>query len=221
MRFSKKNLFKIITLPALLLIGLQSQVVNAEQTKAEQKAAFIKEVLADPGLKAGNKAPNFALENANGETVELNKLLKNGPVVLVFYRGAWCPYCNIHLHDLKKNMPEFEKYNAQIVGITPQKPDKSAEQVKKEGFPFEILSDSTYDVLKDYRLYFELSDELQARYKTMGLDLEEFNGKGRIGLPTPGAFIIDSNGVIRAMQAEVDFKSRMSPEAIIAELKKL
>lgn len=216
-----KKISKMVTIPALLLLTSQSYAMNTAQVEAERKAAEIKAVLADPGLKAGNKAPNFALTNAAGKTIELNKALESGPVVLIFYRGAWCPYCSIHLHDLKKNMPEFEKYGAQIIAITPQKPDKSAEQVKKEGFPFEILSDSTYDVLKDYRLYFELSDDTVKRYKSKGLDLDEFNGKGRVGLPTPGAFIIDKSGMIRAMQAEVDYKSRMSPEAIIAELKKL
>jgi peroxiredoxin len=177
--------------------------------------------LPNPGLKAGNKAPNFKLQNAFGKTIELNKELAKGPVVLIFYRGAWCPYCNLHLHALKKSLPEFEKYDAQIIAISPQSPDKSAEQVKKDGFPFQILSDSTSDVMRDYKLYFELPSDLMTIYKEHGLDLEEFNGEGGNGLPTPGAFIIDSNGIIRTMQAEVDYKSRMAPEDILKALAKL
>ncbi len=177
--------------------------------------------LPNPGLKEGSKAPNFALKNAFGETIELSKELAKGPVVLIFYRGAWCPYCNLHLHALKKNLPEFEKYGAQVIAITPQSPDKSAEQVKKDGFPFQVLSDSTTSVMKAYKLYFELPSDLMRVYKEHGLDIEEFNGIGGNGLPTPGAFIIDKAGIIRTMQAEVDYKTRMSPEAIIAALQKL
>ncbi|AZQ84008.1 AhpC/TSA family protein [Colwellia sp. Arc7-635] len=177
--------------------------------------------LPNPGLKAGNKAPNFALKNAFGETIELTKELSKGPVVLIFYRGAWCPYCNLHLHALKENVAEFAKYGAQVIAITPQSPDKSAEQVKKDGFAFQVLSDSSARVMKDYQLYFELPADLMRIYKEHGLDVEEFNGKGGNGLPTPGAFIIDQQGVIRTMQAEVDYKSRMSPEDIIAALAEL
>lgn len=194
-----------------------------EADRAIMKAASDKlaNELPDPGLKAGNKAPNFSLKNAHGDLVELSQELKKGPVVLVFYRGAWCPYCNLHLHALKKALPEFEKYDAQVIAISPQSPDKSAEQVKKDGFPFEVLSDSTSKVMKDYKLYFELPKDLMIVYKEHGLDIEEFNGEGRGGLPTPGAFIIDTNGMIKAMQAEVDYKSRMAPEDILKALAEL
>jgi len=190
------------------------------EDKAIMKAASDKlaNELPNPGLKAGNKAPNFALKNAFGQTIELKQELAKGPVVLIFYRGAWCPYCNLHLHALNNNLAEFEKYGAQVIAITPQSPDKSAEQVKKDGFPFQVLSDSTASVMKAYQLYFELPNDLMRIYKEHGLDIEAFNGEGRKGLPTPGAFIIDKNGIIRTMQAEVDYKTRMAPEAIIAAL---
>jgi peroxiredoxin len=174
-----------------------------------------------PGLTAGNKAPNFKLTNAFGKTIELQQELAKGPVVLIFYRGAWCPYCNLHLQALKSQQTEFAKYDAQVIAISPQLPDKSAAQVKKEGFPFEVLSDSSAKVMKDYKLYFELPTDLMRVYKEHGLDIEDFNGQGRNGLPTPGAFVIDKKGIIRTMQAEVDYKTRMSPEDIISALAKL
>lgn len=249
MRFSLKKITSIVSLPILVSLTFTSvhsfaaETIEsyAEKTKksmkkmakkrttwtAEDKAIMkaadekLANELPNPGLKAGNKAPNFALKNAFGKTIELNNVLTKGPVVLVFYRGAWCPYCNIHLHALKKSLPEFEKYGAQVIAVSPQSPDKSAEQVKKDGFPFEVLSDSTSKVMKDYKLYFELPSDLMRVYQEHGLDIEEFNGEGRNGLPTPGAFIIDTNGVIRAMQAEVDYKSRMSPEDILKALAQL
>jgi len=249
MYFAIKKITSLVSLP--ILIALTFSSVNsfaaeniasyAEKTKknmaemqkksttwtAEDKAIMqaasdkLANDLPNPGLKAGNKAPNFSLKNAFGETIELNQELAKGPVVLIFYRGAWCPYCNLHLHALKNNLAEFEKYGAQVIAITPQSPDKSAEQVKKDGFPFQVLSDSTTSVMKAYKLYFELPNDLMKVYKKHDLDIEEFNGEGRNGLPTPGAFIIDRNGIIRTMQAEVDYKSRMAPEAIIAALAQL
>jgi peroxiredoxin len=249
MRFYQKNIISMLSLPILFAFTLGSVNTLAAQTiesyaeknkksmakmqekrttwteedKAIMQAASEKlaNELPNPGLKAGNKAPNFSLKNAFGETIELTQELEKGPVVLIFYRGAWCPYCNLHLHALKNNLAEFAKYGAQVIAITPQSPDKSAEQVIKDGFPFQVLSDSTTSVMKAYKLYFEMPADLMRVYKEHGLDVEEFNGVGGNGLPTPGAFIIDKSGIIRTMQAEVDYKSRMAPQDIIAALAKL
>ncbi len=172
-----------------------------------------------PGIKVGEKAPDFVLNNALGKTVSLKDKLKQGPVVLIFYRGAWCPFCNMHLHVLQESLPEFRKYGAQLITITPQRPDKSVEQFKEKGYPFEVLSDLDSQVMKDYRLYFELPAELVDVYKNHGLDIEAFNGKGRNVLPVPGSFVIDTNGIVRAMHADTDYKNRMEPSAIIDALK--
>lgn len=177
--------------------------------------------LPDPGIKVGEKAPDFTLNNALGKPVSLKEKLLDGPVVLVFYRGAWCPFCNMHLHVLQKSLPEFKNYGAQLITITPQTPDKSVEQFKEKGYPFEVLSDLDSKVMKDYRLYFELPDDLVEVYKKHGLNIEAFNGKGRSVLPIPGSFVIDTNGIVRAMHAETDYKKRMEPSAIIDALKQL
>ena len=172
-----------------------------------------------PGIKVGEKAPDFVLNNALGKTVSLQDKLKEGPVILVFYRGAWCPFCNMHLHVLQESLPEFKKYGAQLIAITPQRPDKSVEQFKEKGHPFEVLSDLDDKVMKDYRLYFKLPADLIEVYKNHGLDIEAFNGKGRNVLPVPGSFVIDSNGLVRAMFADTDYKKRMEPSTIINALK--
>lgn len=177
--------------------------------------------MPSPGIKVGEKAPDFRLNNALGKEIHLKDELNKGPVVLVFYRGAWCPFCNMHLHALQKSLPEFKKYGAQLITVTPQTPDKSAEQIKKDGYPFEVLSDLDSKAMKDYKLYFELPDDLVAVYKNHGLDIESFNGAGRTVLPVPGSFVIDSNGIVRAMQAQTDYKIRMEPAAIIDALREL
>ncbi|MDZ7805285.1 peroxiredoxin-like family protein [Thiohalophilus sp.] len=178
--------------------------------------------MPDPGLEVGKKAPDFALPNAFGKSVSLYKQLENGPVVLVFYRGAWCPYCNLQLHTLRESLPAIEGEGAQLITVTPQKPDKSLEQVKKDDYPFEILSDLDSSAMKAYNLYFEVPIELVDVYRrNFGLDLADYNGDGRYVLPVPATYIIDREGIIRAGAADVDYKERMEPAAIVEALKRL
>lgn len=177
--------------------------------------------LPEPGLKLGSTAPDFTLPNAYGKQVTLSHALKKGPVVLVFYRGAWCPFCNLHLHALQKSLPVFKNYNAQLITITPQKPDKSVMQLNKDKFEFEVLSDLDSTAMKAYNMLYKLDDELVRVYKKHGLDVEDFNGKGRNVLPVPGTFIIDMKGIIRGVHADVNYKERMEPAAIIEILKTL
>jgi peroxiredoxin len=191
----------------------QDQAVMANS--AEALAAK----LPTPGLRVGAKAPNFSLKNAYGKKVRLSHLLRKGPVILAFYRGAWCPYCSIELHALNESLPNFKKFGATLVAITPQTPDKSLAQVNKDGYPFEILSDLDDKVIKAYKLYWEVSPELDAAFKhSFGLDVTAYNGKGRRGLPVPGTFVIDRSGTVRAAFADVDYKKRMEPVAILAAL---
>ncbi len=173
-----------------------------------------------PGLKVGQKAPDFTLGNAFGKNINLYSQLKNGPVVLVFYRGAWCPFCNLHLHVLKQNVENFKKYHATLIAVTPQQPDQSAKQIKEKAYPFEVLSDLDDSVMKQYGLYYQLSDELVALYKSKGLDVEQYNGKGRVALPVPGTFVIDKDGTVIGAHAEHDYKQRMEPAEIIKILQR-
>lgn len=223
--------------PNAELPSIEAEVKKmAEAQKKDQKAANIspedkavmetaakdlQKTLPNPGLKVGVKAPDFTLVSAFGKKITLSSQYKKGPVVLTFYRGAWCPYCNIELRALKLSNPHFKKYNAVVIAVTPQQPDKSLAQVKKSGFPFEILSDLDSNVMKQYNLYFELSPALDKVYKKLGLDIEKFNGKGRTVLPVPGTFVIDTKGIIRASFSDLDYKKRMEPKVIVEALKKL
>lgn len=193
----------------------------ADKAIMEKAGKTLAANMPDPGIKLGEKAPDFSLKNAFGKTITLKDELKKGPVILVFYRGAWCPFCNLHLHVLQKNLPEFAKYNTQLITVTPQQPDKSAEQIKKDGYPFEVLSDLDSQVMKAYKLYYELPEDLVSVYKNHGLDIEAFNGVARNVLPVPGSFVIDTAGVVRAMHAETDYKQRMEPEAMIKALQEI
>ena len=187
----------------------------------QQAAGSLAKALPNPGLQLGETAPDFMLPDPSGQNVSLASLLKQGPVVLVFYRGAWCPFCNMHLHVLNESLPEFRRHGAQLVAITPQQPDKSAGQFKKDGYPFLVLSDLDSSVMQAYRLYYELDPELVKVYKKLGLNVEDFNGPGRNVLPVPGTFVLDQNGVVRARHADTDYTQRMEPTEIVKILKTL
>ncbi len=176
--------------------------------------------MPEPGLKVGATAPDFLLINAFGRKIKFSEQLEHGPVVLTFYRGAWCPFCNIELNVLQRSLPLFKKYNASLIAVTPQQPDKSKEQLEKTEYTFEVLSDLDDSVMKSYNLYFEVSQELHELYKNQfNFDITDYNGKNRLGLPVPGTFVIGQDGIIKAAYAKTDYKKRMEPEDIIKALK--
>ena len=200
--------------------GQSSKYSEQDRQIMQNASAQLAAAMPAPGLKAGERAPDFTLSDAQGNEVTLSTLLKHGPVILTFYRGAWCPYCNLQLKQLSASLSQFEYYGAQLVAVTPQLPDKSLEQVNKAGYPFAILSDLDSQVMRDYNLYFEVPPDLSDVYKhTMGLDLADYNGTGRYVLPVPGTFVIDSRGIIRGAFAKTDYTQRMEPSAILEILK--
>lgn len=194
---------------------------KSDMATMKKSAENLAKSMPSPGLKVGDKAPDFTLKNAFGQDVKLSTVLKSGPVILSFYRGAWCPYCNLQLHTLHKSMPLFKKYGAQLILVTPQTPDKSKGQIEKDKYIFEVLSDLDSKVMKQYKLFYKLDSELVKVYKNLGLDVESFNGKGRNVLPIAGTFVMDRKAIIRAVHADVDYKKRMEPQEIIDALKKL
>lgn len=200
----------------------ESALTPADRRTMQQSMAQIRKNLPDPGLEVGSQAPAFTLPNAYGDPVSLGDYLDKGPVILTFYRGAWCPYCNLELRALKESLPAFREQGAHILAVTPQKPGHSLEQVKEDGYPFEILSDLDNQVMRDYRLFFRVPDELVTVYRQkLGLDLADYNGNGRYVLPVPATFVIDQQGIVRAAFARIDYKKRMQPADILEALRGL
>ena len=195
---------------------------DADRQVMDRAAQDLARAMPDPGLKVGDKAPDFTLPNAFGQPVHLQEMLVEGPVVLTFYRGGWCPYCNLQLRGLRDTLPYFEQQGARLVAVTPQKPDKSREQVESDGYPFEILSDLDDRVMQAYKLLFQVPADLSQIYKQrLSLDLAEYNGDGRYVLPVPATFVIDRSGVIRAAFVDVDYRKRVEPSAIVSALRQL
>ncbi|NQT87280.1 AhpC/TSA family protein [bacterium] len=199
-----------------------SKLSDEDRATMAKAAADLQAQMPSPGLEPGDRAPDFALPNALGKTVRLSEELRKGPVVLAFYRGAWCPYCNLELRALRESLPAFEARGATLIAVTPQKPGKSREEIEKEGYAFEILSDLDSAVMKKYKLYFDVPKDLSDLYKQrFGLDIADYNGEGRTVLPVPGTLVIDRSGIVRAAYARTDYKQRMEPAAIVAALDKI
>ncbi|MEV0170350.1 peroxiredoxin-like family protein [Streptomyces sp. NPDC050803] len=173
---------------------------------------------ADRSLAVGAKAPSFTLPAATGETLALDDLLTEGPVVLTFYRGAWCPYCNIALRSLQRHHDAITARGARLVAVSPQIPDESLSYAEKNELAFDVLSDLGCDTAKQYGLAFDLPDDLAAVYEGFGIDLHRSNAGHARTLPVPATYVIDRTGTIRWAFVDTDYTTRAEPADILDAL---
>jgi peroxiredoxin len=175
-----------------------------------------------PGLSVGDTAPNFTLADHLGRPVRLHDRLGSGPVVLVFYRGEWCPFCNVHLRALQEILPQITAQGASLLAISPQAPERTLAITEQAGLDFEVLSDVDQDVIKAYHLQFTSPADLQDLIvNVFGTDLRDHTADGSWRLPVPATFVIDHTGTVRAAHVSADFRTRMEPATILATLDKL
>ena len=177
--------------------------------------------LIDDALKTGDTFPNFELPNVNGESVSLASLLQNGPLVISFYRGGWCPYCNIELKALQSILPQLKENNAQLIAITPEAPDNSLSTIEKNNLEFEVLTDANNAFAKSINLVYKLPENLVSLYKTFGIDLVQSQGNNNSELPISGTYVIDTSGKIIFHHLEEDYKLRADTDEILKSLSKI
>jgi peroxiredoxin len=139
-------------------------------------------------------------------------------VVLTFYRGGWCPYCNLQLRAYQRVLPEIRAAGATLVAIAPERPDDTLSTAEKNALEFEVLSDAAGEVGAAYRIYFELSAELQALYAAGGNDLAKRNADGQWHLPIPATYVIAPDGRVAAAFVDVEYRNRAEPSDILAAL---
>ncbi|AUC23255.1 redoxin [Polaribacter sejongensis] len=173
-------------------------------------------------LKVGEKAPFFELPNPEGKLISLGSLLENGPLVITFYRGDWCPYCNLQLRALQAKLSEIKSLGATLVAISPQVPDGSLTKSEISEMDFIVLSDQDAKVASEYGVAWEVPEFLAEHMRAdRGLDLEKINNGNGSVLPIPATFILKSDGVVAWNYVNVDYRTRSEPEEIIKALKKM
>jgi peroxiredoxin len=183
--------------------------------------ALVQSGLAEQSLKAGGQAPDFTLPDANGTDVTLSTLLQQGPVVLTFYRGSWCPFCNLQLRAYQQILPQIQELGATLVAVSPQTPDNSLTIIEKQELAFPVLSDKGNAIARQYGLVFKISDQLRKLYEQGKFELTHYNGDDSWELPMPGTFIIDKSGTIQLASVNADFMQRLEPAAILDGLRTL
>lgn len=171
--------------------------------------------------KAGDTAPEFTLLDPDGKPVLSRELLARGPLVVSFYRGVWCPYCNMELQALQEALPSFRELGANLVAISPQNPVNSRKSVRTNGLGFPILSDPGNATAAAFGLRFTLPDYLIELYKSLKNDLTAFNGDTSWTLPMPGRFVIGQDRVIRYAEVNPDYTQRPEPADMLPVLRHL
>jgi peroxiredoxin len=190
------------------------------RTKMNQAIEELKkEAMLEQALKTGDTIPKIQLPNAAGSLINVNNILEEGKkVVLTFYRGGWCPYCNLELRALQKVLPEIQEKGAELIAISPETPDNSLSTGEKNELSFEVLSDQDNEVAKAFHLVFQLPEYLQKTYKSFGIDLDQSQGNTKQELPIAATYIVDTDGKIIYHFLEEDYKLRADPEEILAAL---
>ena len=190
------------------------------ETMHRATAELIASGAATRALKAGDKAPAFTLKDPEGEMVSSADILAKGPLVVSFYRGVWCPYCNMELQALQAALPAFEKLGACLVAISPQTSVNSRKSVRQNDLGFPILSDTHNDVAAAFGLRFGLPDYLVELYKNLKNDLPAFNGDPSWTLPMPGRFVIARDGTILYAEVNPDYTRRPEPADMLPALRR-
>ncbi len=170
------------------------------------------------GLQLNDKAPGFTAKDQNGKTVELKDQLKKGAVVLVFYRGQWCPYCNLQLKKLEDSLSLIMAKGASLITVTPEKPENIAKTITKTKATYPILYDDGLKIMKSYDVAFAVDEKTIAKYKNYGIDFTEANGANGANLPVPAVYIISKEGKILFRHFDADYRNRVSVAEILAHL---
>jgi peroxiredoxin len=183
-------------------------------------AELIASGAASRARKAGDRAPDFTLQGPDGTPIAAADLLASGPLVVSFYRGVWCPYCNMELQALQATLADFEAAGAQLVAISPQNRVNSRKSVRDNALGFPILSDPGNAVAAAFGLRFAMPDYLVDLYRSLGNNLPNFNGDDSWTLPMPGRFVIGTDGIIVYAEINPDYTRRPEPSDMLPAIRR-
>jgi peroxiredoxin len=187
------------------------------QMMADDNASL--QPLADGALKAGQAFPSVTLFDHSGRSVDIAALAQKQPVVVIFYRGGWCPYCNMELRAYQKRLAEIEALGARLIAVSPETPDNTLSTAEKNDLAFTVLSDANGRLAEALGIRFELSDAVKAYFVKAGHNLPARNGEDRWSLPMPATYVVAKGGIIALADIDPDYRVRTDPERAIAALK--
>jgi len=172
-------------------------------------------------LKAGDVAPAFTLPDADGNPISSEALLARGPLVITFYRGVWCPYCNFDLSALEQARADIEERGASLVAISQQTAPNSRKSQRQNGLGFPILGDHGGEIAAQFGVRWTLPEYLRVVQKALGADLTQFNGEDSWTLPMPARYVVAQDGTIAYAEVNADYTRRPEPSAIFPVLEQL
>jgi peroxiredoxin len=181
-------------------------------------AAVSPEEAVSLALGVGDTAPDFELPDPSGRRVRLSDLLRSGPVVVAFYRGSWCPFCNTELRGLQLALPQIEAARARLVAVSPQTADSSVTIRDRQRLTYPVLSDAGNHVARTFGLVFRVGPDVRDRYREAGIDLARSNGDDSWELPVPATYVVAPDGTITYAFVEADYSRRAAPADVVAAL---
>lgn len=206
----------------------ERRTASAAQTTPEAAAVMagslndlVRSGVADRALRVGDPAPDFRLPDATGSVFILSDALRSGPAVISFYRGAWCPYCNLELRALQEALPRFRATGATLIAISPNTPDTSMTAVERHQIEYPVLSDADNNVAREFGLVFTVQDDLEVVYRRVGIDIGAANATASWEIPIPATYVIDRAGTVTYAFVETDYRRRAEPADVLAALEAL
>lgn len=200
---------------------IASQSTDAQQTIGESFQRLMDSDVGAHARQTGDSIPEVCLPNARGEITKLADKLSAGPIVLNFYRGGWCPFCNLELKALTNILPEIQQLGAQLIGISPETPDTTQQTVNQHGIAFEVLSDLGNKTARSFGLVMQVYESMRPLYLQWGLNLPAANGDDSWEIPIPATYVVDQHGIIRAAYVDKDYTKRMEPSEIVRALEQI
>lgn len=176
------------------------------------------ETVYPDGLKVGDKAPEFTAKDQDGKPISLKEILKNGPVVMLFYRGQWCPYCNKQLSHYSDSLTLLKEKGATVLAVTPETDENVKKTISKTKASFSVLEDEGLTIMKSYKVSFAVDEKTVTRYKGYGIDFDKANGSNGANLPVPATYIIGKDGLVKYVFFNTDYKKRASVQDILNNL---
>jgi len=174
--------------------------------------------IEENSIQVGGQIPEFSLPNAYNKKINSKEILRDGKMILAFYRGSWCPYCNLELKFLQDNITRIKEKNAVLVAVSPQTPDHSLTMAEKNNLDFEVLTDHNNELAKKLGIVFQLQDFVLPYYNNLGIDLSAFNNNDENTLPVPAVFVVDENSKVIYRFLDVNYMSRVDVEDLIQVL---